>query len=189
MKTGWGLDGLLTGRQWHRRRRGALGAPSRRARRRGRRRSRRRIRRLSAVLAGRWSRLGRRLGCWGLCCLERCFFERGVLEGRGIGMFRLWVVVMEWKSWCCDSALTWSRRCGLYVGVGKKNVVGVARSIQRLWSAHFCLGSSPYRCQREYIWRTTCACSSLLLHGPSSWTSSAPATLPLLLPRADPRTC
>lgn len=87
-----GLDGLLTGRQWHRRRRGALGAPSRRVRRRGRRRSRRRIRRLSAVLAGRWSRLGRRLGCWGLCCLERCFFERGVVGEGGAGGKGRWDV-------------------------------------------------------------------------------------------------
>lgn len=100
VKTGWELYGLLTGGQWRRRRRGVLGAPSRRARRRGRRRSRRRTRRLSAVLAGRWSRLGIRLGCWELCCLERCFFERGVVGEGCVGReAALGCLAFGWLSW------------------------------------------------------------------------------------------
>lgn len=100
VKTGWELDGLLTGRQWHRRRQVVLGAPSRRVRRRGPRRSRRRIRRSSAVLAERWSRLGIRLGCWELCCLERCFFERGVVGEGCVGReAALGCLAFGWLSW------------------------------------------------------------------------------------------
>lgn len=120
VKTGWRLDGLLTSRQWHRRRRGGLGAPSRR----GRRQSRRRIRRLSAVLAGRWSRLGRRLGCWGLCCLERCFFERGVV---GDGCVRRETALVS--GYLAFGWLSWSGRVGVAT-LHRPGVGGVVRVLE-----------------------------------------------------------